>query len=384
MISDAPRRAIKAVLALLTITPMAQAEYQYGSGFVVHPDGYVLTNHHVVDSADAIVVATSDGKRFPAQVVRFDKRKDLALLKIEAANLPVLPLGISRPVRVLDSIVAVGFPYADRVGLELSAYDGKVNSIRESGETPLIQMDASVNQGSSGGPVLNDHGQVIGVTVSKFDAVRALLESGDIPERMNFAIPIGEAKGVLSDAFPFGYVEEPELPSAPPADIFEAARSSVVLVVSRVAETAQEQAIPIPKAEAIEPPGAVPPPIAQLVLEFISASNSDTSADVRKFFAEFVDYMDEGMVEREFILSDHGKHQARWPKRSYRLKGPTRWSRLPEADTWLVEYDVEFTVENKTQVISGDATTRALIRDGDSPGIIGIKEEVTRRNRTTK
>ena len=78
-------------------------------------------------------------------MVREDAYKDLALIKLDVSNAPYLPLGRSADMKVLDSIVALGFPYADKIGVELSAYDGKVNAIRESGRIPMFQIDANIN-----------------------------------------------------------------------------------------------------------------------------------------------------------------------------------------------------------------------------------------------
>jgi S1-C subfamily serine protease len=115
-----------------------------------------------------------------------------------------LPLGPSADVKVLDSIITAGFPYAAKIGAELSAYDGKVNAIRESGRIPTLQIDANVNPGNNGGPVLNDRGEVVGIVVGKVDRVASFLTEGGLPERINFAIPIDECKKVISAAYPFG------------------------------------------------------------------------------------------------------------------------------------------------------------------------------------
>lgn len=372
--------AIALVLAITTVF----ADSQYGSGFFVQSEGYLITNYHVVESAEEIMVATSEGERFPAELVRFDDRKDLALLKIEKPESPVLGLNFSHPVRVLEPVVAIGFPYADRVGMELSAYDGKVNAIRESGLVPLIQMDASVNSGSSGGPVLNDRGHVVGVTVSKFDAVQTLLEKGDIPERINFAIPISEAKGVLSEAFPFGHGELPDSQAMSPTEIFESAKRSVVLVVARVPQSDKPDSNsredgPTDTAESLSTSQ-----IDQFVGDFVSASNSGSNLEIGTFFAESVVYMDQGSVSLDLVKGDHAKHQARWPVRKYKLKSRPEISYIPRGDAWLAEYTVEFAVENKTQIIRGEAVNRLYILNSNPPVIVGLEEELTRRDRVEK
>ena len=203
-LSRDPFARLVVILAATCFGPLFSAadntRYHYGTGFFVHPDGFLLTNEHVIENATEVAVVTSEGRTLPARVVREDAYKDLALIKLDVSNAPYLPLGRSADMKVLDSIVALGFPYADKIGVELSAYDGKVNAIRESGRIPMFQIDANINPGNSGGPIINARGEVVGIVVGKYDAVAEFLKEGELPERINFAIPIDECKGVISEA----------------------------------------------------------------------------------------------------------------------------------------------------------------------------------------
>ena len=111
--------------------PVLGAEVKSGSGFIFHPDGYILTNNHVVADSTEHIVILSNGNRVPARVVATDPNIDLALLKIPGSNFPVLPLGESRKISVLDTVVAMGFPMFSTIGYDVSAYDGKINAIRQ-------------------------------------------------------------------------------------------------------------------------------------------------------------------------------------------------------------------------------------------------------------
>lgn len=113
--------------------------YRYGTGFFVHPDGFLLTNEHIIEDAKEVSVVTSEGRTLPARVIRADAYKDLALIKVEVVNSPYLALGRSSDVKVLDSIIAVGFPYAEKIGAELSAYDGKVKRFASPGAYPFFK-----------------------------------------------------------------------------------------------------------------------------------------------------------------------------------------------------------------------------------------------------
>jgi S1-C subfamily serine protease len=232
--------AAASFLGLLTADCGRGENYNYGTCFFVHPDGFLLTNQHVIADAKEVRVVTSDARILPARVIRDDAYKDLALLKVDVTKAPYLPLGRSADVKVLDSIIAVGFPYPDKIGAELSAYDGKVNAIRESGHIPMLQMDANVNPGISGGPVLNDRGEVVGIVVGKVNAVAALLKEGDLPERINFAIPIDECKGVISAAYPFGYPPQTGSEKLEPGAIFRLAKPAIAFVAAEVASQASD------------------------------------------------------------------------------------------------------------------------------------------------
>ena len=173
-----------------------------GSGFIVSSDGYILTNNHVVAHAPQITVVVPDHGRISGSVVLSDGYKDLALLKVPLSNLPCVSIADSNLVHVLNTVYVLGYPLAHELGGNVSASEGKINAIRDDSRMQLFQFDADVNPGNSGGPVLNEKGEAIGVVVAKLDAIAMLKESGLLPERINFAIPINEARDMLRKAYP--------------------------------------------------------------------------------------------------------------------------------------------------------------------------------------
>lgn len=163
-----------------------------GSGFIIHEDGWIVTNHHVVENARLITVVMHDGTEFPAQVVGTDPRTDIALVKIESdVALPVATLGDSSLLEVGDWVVAIGNP----LGLEHTVTAGIVSALGRRGIQPegrrlyedFIQTDASINPGNSGGPLLDMNGHVIGV-----NSVVSSSANG-----IGFAIPIDMVKALL-------------------------------------------------------------------------------------------------------------------------------------------------------------------------------------------
>ena len=174
-----------------------------GSGFVISDDGYILTNHHVIDAADEIVVRFSDRREFSATIVGTDSRSDLALLKIDAKGLPTLKLAQPDALKVGEWVLAIGSPF----GLDYSASVGIVSAIGRSiptdkGENyvPFIQTDVAINPGNSGGPLFNLSGEVVGINSQIYSR-----SGGSIG--LSFAIPASVAIDVVQQLKDSGEVK---------------------------------------------------------------------------------------------------------------------------------------------------------------------------------
>jgi serine protease Do len=170
-----------------------------GSGFVINADGYVVTNNHVVADASDIRVKLADGREVPGKVVGGDAKTDLALLKVEATGLPVIPLGDSSRLEVGEPVMAVGNPF----GLEQTVTTGIVSATgRAIGAGPyddFIQTDASINPGNSGGPLVNARGEVVGVNT-------AIASGSGGSVGIGFAIPTNLAKPIVAQLAETGRV----------------------------------------------------------------------------------------------------------------------------------------------------------------------------------
>ena len=158
-----------------------------GSGFILSQDGYVMTNAHVVDDADNIYVTLTDKREFKAKLIGVDDRTDVAVVKINASNLPAVTIGDSTKVRVGEWVVAIGSPF----GLENTVTAGIVSAKgRDTGDyLPFIQTDVAVNPGNSGGPLINMAGEVIGINSQIYSRTGGFMG-------ISFAIPIDEAMRV--------------------------------------------------------------------------------------------------------------------------------------------------------------------------------------------
>ena len=171
-----------------------------GSGFVLNANGYIVTNNHVVENATDIQVKLDDGRELPAKVVGRDSKTDLALLKVDATGLPVIPLGDSTAPQVGEPVMAIGNPF----GLEQTVTTGIVSATgRVIGSGPydnFIQTDASINPGNSGGPLINARGEVIGINT-------AIFSRGGGSVGIGFAVPSSLAKTVITQLADHGKVE---------------------------------------------------------------------------------------------------------------------------------------------------------------------------------
>lgn len=203
-----------------TDTTAVPPEMAGGSGFLVSPEGYILTNNHVVEGADIITVTLYDKRSFPARVIGLDPTTDVALIQVDAKALPYLPLGDSDQSRVGEWVLAIGNPgFQDASTLDFTVTGGIISAKgrplyvlnAEAEGAPgnfaiedFIQTDAAINPGNSGGPLVNIRGEVIGINT-------AIASSTGFNEGYAFAVPSNLARRVMSDLIEYGAVHRPLL-----------------------------------------------------------------------------------------------------------------------------------------------------------------------------
>ncbi len=178
-----------------------------GSGFIISEDGYVVSNYHVVEGADTLTVITYDGTEYPAKLVGYDESNDVSLLKIEATGLDPVAIGSSDALIVGDQVVAIGNPLGELTStLTVGYISAKDRTINTDGtyNINMMQTDAAINSGNSGGPLFNMKGEVIGITTAKYSGSS---NSGASIEGIGFAIPIDDVMGILEDLREYGYVK---------------------------------------------------------------------------------------------------------------------------------------------------------------------------------
>jgi serine protease Do len=212
-----------------------------GSGFVISADGNILTNAHVVDGADEVLVKLTDKREFKAKVLGADKRTDVALIKIEAANLQVAKLGDSSRLKVGEWVVAIGSPFGFENTVTAGIVSAKGRSLAQENYVPFIQTDVAINPGNSGGPLFNMKGEVVGINSQIYSR-----SGGSIG--VSFAIPIDLAIEVQTQLKAKGKVSRGRLGigiqevNKELAESFNLAKPQGALVASVEKGTAAEKA----------------------------------------------------------------------------------------------------------------------------------------------
>ena len=176
-----------------------------GSGFIISADGYVVTNYHVVEGATAVTVTVSAGDEYEATIIGSDSVNDVALLKVDASGLPAVKIGSSDKLAIGDMVCAIGNPLGSLTAtLTVGYVSGKDRQVTTDNSTiNMIQTDAAINSGNSGGPLFNMYGEVVGITSAKYSGTTS---SGASIEGISFAIPIDDVMSIISDLQEYGYV----------------------------------------------------------------------------------------------------------------------------------------------------------------------------------
>lgn len=193
--NKAVRRAAPAVVNIYNRNMNGTANVlSLGSGVIMNERGYILTNRHVIKDAQQITVVVQDGRRYEALLVGSDSLTDLAVLKIDQGNLPVIPINNARTAHVGDVVLAIGNPYnlGQTVTQGILSATGRI-SMSTTGRQTFLQTDASINRGNSGGALVNSLGELIGINTLTYDKIT----DDETPEGLGFAIPIELATKIM-------------------------------------------------------------------------------------------------------------------------------------------------------------------------------------------
>lgn len=177
--------------------------YYWGTGIIMTSDGYIVTNNHILSGSNSVTITLQDGREFPAKLVGADSQSDIAVIKIEANDLSYAEFGDSDAIEVGDTVVAIGNPLGEELrGTMTNGIISAINrNITYNGHTmTLLQTNAAINEGNSGGPLINLYGQVIGITNMKMISYYSNIEG------IGFAIPASSMKSVVDELIDQGYI----------------------------------------------------------------------------------------------------------------------------------------------------------------------------------
>lgn len=188
--------------------PRREFEREYraetlGSGVIINKEGYILTNSHVVSGVDKLEIELLDGRKFKGKVAGIDPETDIAIIKIKAHNLPVVVLGDSDRIEIGQWAIAIGNPMGYQHTVTVGVISATKRRLKGTTYEDLIQTDAAINPGNSGGPLINIHGEVIGINVAIERHPFTIIQG------IGFAIPINTAKGVIDELIEYGEVTRP-------------------------------------------------------------------------------------------------------------------------------------------------------------------------------
>jgi S1-C subfamily serine protease len=202
-----------------------------GTGFFISTDGYLLTNYHLVKGSRKLVVHTSDSER-RAKVVKIDPANDLVLLKIDGSS-AAIPLGDARAVAVGDSVMTIGYPNIEVQGTAPKFTKGEVSSLTGfQDDSRLFQISVPIQPGNSGGPLIDERGNVVGITNAQLSALKMITASGSVPQNVNYAVKISYAQ-LLLDSIPelTPKLLKPHKDKVEAAKIIDDAQTATVLIL---------------------------------------------------------------------------------------------------------------------------------------------------------
>jgi S1-C subfamily serine protease len=305
-----------------------------GTGFFISSDGVAVTNLHVIQGANSLAAMANDGAFFAFESILYaSPGVDLAILKFTAHDAQWLKLGRSDSAIEGQRVLVIGNP----TGLQGTVSDGLIAAFREN--RSMIQITAPISPGSSGSPVLDENGLVIGVaTLQRVEG-----------QNLNFAIAVESVKSAL---------------------------------YSLLAEQKSQQQVTQTTTPMTVQPERSKPDVKKFVENFVTAGNYDDPTVESSFYADKVDYFDDGKVTKDFVIRDIRNYNQRWPKRGYWVDGgPTIRAVDGERDIVRAVVTISFWVSNGPKSVKGSCEDVILIQDASrNPKVISVRSKFLSRN----
>jgi len=300
---------LAALLIMFAGDLRAQTATSTGTGFHITPTT-ILTCAHVIANAKNIEVVDSRGIKKTATVMAQDLVADLAILRVSGTAPGILQIAQPKTAAIMDPIMVVGFPLSSALGPEISASEGRINSIRISPTGPVIQIDAVVNPGNSGGPVLNSQGNVVGVAQAKMEAV-SVFGGETITERLNFAVPAETIVDFLSRHGISSLAASKTNKNQ--REIFQKAQAATVSISAKASGGAAQILDASPQIAAARKR------VLRWCEDFVAALDGATAEKEASFFGRAVDYQSYGTITAQSLKEIIAANRKTWPNRKMAL-----------------------------------------------------------------
>jgi S1-C subfamily serine protease len=202
--------------------------YATGTGFFISKEGHLITNFHVIEDSQDISITLQSGQTLPAKVIKSDPANDVALLKVELAS---TPLKLSDKSEKGDQVLTIGFPLISTQGKESKVTFGNINALSGvQGDVRFLQIDVPIQPGNSGGPLINEDGDVIGIVTATLNAINELKRSGALPQNVNYAVKSDYVLPLIKDV---STIEKANHAPMKRKEVIELSNKAVVLVIAK-------------------------------------------------------------------------------------------------------------------------------------------------------
>lgn len=362
----------KIALLLLLFAAIGPAQsISTGSGFYFN-DTHIITCAHCVSESSRIIIVRSDNSEVEGSVLFADEELDIAVVTTDKPYASSLGIGNSDAIKLLDDLFVFGFPLASKLGSEISASQGKLNSRRSIAGKEWLQLDATINPGNSGGPILNSSGQVVGIAVARLDPLKMAKDIGTIPERINFAIPSNMIRMRLAQS----RLDTP-LPQSTSTvtEIAKHAMKATALIMSIEKEEESDSTPRERKQASSNYVAEAERRLRDAAANYVTSGNSQ-SLDVEMApYAQQVDFYDKGIKNRDQIRADLAEQRLKWTRRQYDFSHVVRTDYDPAKDSGAVIVRYSYRVSNGQKRRAGEAESLIVFSSvTKNPKVILVKE----------
>lgn len=350
-----------------------------GTGFFVDPSGFLITCAHVVNGTGEIKVIISNGEILSAKIYRIDIPHDLGLLKVEHQAPAVVPVPSDAEPLIGDRVLTLGFPVPSVEGFNPKLTDGIISSLTGVRDNPDdVQITVPVQPGNSGGALISENGTLLGVVAARANEETFYAQSSSLPQNISYAKKSALVRGLIQNS---GLHPVAETASDRASAIKNLVQATGLVLAYGAPNSMPAQRVAL---QTTPPPAQTPsshPTMVEFVKAYVESGNFTDPNFESSFYADSVDYFDNGVVSKAFVAQDVFKYDQRWPLRRYWVtSGPLVSIADPARDIVKAVVRLEFKVQNPQKQVVGSCENTIYIRDASSnPKVISVRSKMLSR-----